>query len=197
MTGTLVCFEGLDNSGKTTVINRIVEVLNFDEIPCKVFSFPNKSTLTFNVLQSYHQEFVDLHPKAAHLLYTANRWEVQEEIIKYLEQGYFVFLDRYFYSGVAYSCGYNKLDISWALKVEEGLVLPDVVFYFETDKEIRKSRFNIASDCGRFDTMKTQDAVEKVFKQLQTSTWTIVDANKSVDDICDFCCMQLTPFITR
>lgn len=197
MKGTLVCFEGLDNSGKTTLVNRLSELLKLDEIPVKVYSFPNKQCLTYNLIESYHLEFIDLDPKAAHLLYSANRWEVHDEILNYLEKGYIVLLDRYFYSGIAYSCGYNDIDLAWACQVEAGLVVPDITFYFETSRDVRMARYNANPEHARFDTMEIQEKVERIYKQLITKSWIIVDGDKSIEDVCNFVSLKINPFILQ
>jgi len=197
MKGTLVCFEGLDCSGKTTIVQKLLEILNFEEVKCVSFSFPNTLGPAWNVIQSYQREFIDMEPHAAHLLYSANRWGMQEAIIKYLDSGYVVLLDRYFYSGIAYSCGYAGLDLTWACNVESGLLCPDIVFYMNTNKEIRQSRLNILNSADRFDTMKIQDKVEAVYKKLITDTWIIVNGDVKEDEICEFCCLHLTPLIQK
>ncbi len=196
MKGTLVCFEGLDNSGKTSTIKRLFDILQFDGIPSVVISFPNKKSITWNSIDSYQHEILDMNPKAAHLLYCANRWELQESIIKYLDDGFVVLLDRYFYSGIAYSCGYNNIDFSWACNVEQGLILPDIIFYIDTPRAVRESRL-ISNDIQRYDTMEIQDKVESIYIKLKTTEWTVVDGSKSLADVCDYCCIFLIPFLPR
>lgn len=44
-----------------------------------------------------------------HLLFSANRWERAKNIIKTLEAGVTVIVDRYCYSGVAFSAAKGKL----------------------------------------------------------------------------------------
>ncbi len=196
MKGTLVCFEGLDKSGKTSTIKRLEQILKFDEIPVVVFSFPNKNTTTWNAIQAYQQEFVDSHPKAIHLLYSSNRWELQETITEHLNAGYIVLLDRYFYSGIAYSCGYNSVDFSWACAVEQGLIVPDIIFYIDTPRHIRESRLCLNTG-DRYENIQIQDKIESIYKTLITSEWTIIDGSVSLSDVCDYCCIFLVPFLPK
>lgn len=51
----------------------------------------------------------DLSDEAIHLLFSANRWERANHIIKTLEAGTTLVIDRYCYSGVAYSAAKGKL----------------------------------------------------------------------------------------
>ena len=41
--------------------------------------------------------------EAIHLFFSANRWEMKEQILKDLESGITLVCDRYAFSGVAYS----------------------------------------------------------------------------------------------
>jgi dTMP kinase len=51
-------------------------------------------------LQNRDFKFSD---EAIHLLLTANRWEIKEQILKDLKEGNTLICDRYTFSGVAYS----------------------------------------------------------------------------------------------
>ena len=44
-----------------------------------------------------------METKASHLLFSFNRWEKREEILKLLESGVHCIVDRYAFSGVVYS----------------------------------------------------------------------------------------------
>ena len=193
MKGLLVCFEGLDNSGKTTQVTRLAEILSLDEINTKVFSFPNKETRTWSLIDSYNLEFFDLHPKAAHLLYSANRWEIQTTIRRYLDQGYVCLVDRYFYSGIAYSCGYHHVDLEWALNSDAGMILPDVVFYFETSEQERVSRYGNEGRLSRYDNTTVQRDVERIYRRLIKPSWILVNGNDPVESISTFLLDTLKP----
>ena len=51
-----------------------------------------------------------------------------------LESGTNVICDRYAYSGVAYSVA-KGLDFEWCLGADRGLVLPDLILYFDASAE--------------------------------------------------------------
>lgn len=195
MRGTLVCFEGLDNSGKTTIIQKLSELLIIDELKVKIFTFPNKVCLTWNLIESYQFEFVDLHPKTSHLLYSANRWEAQTEILSLLDQGYIVLLDRYFYSGIAYSCGHGDIDFSWACHVESGLIVPDIVFYVETPEDTRMQRHKLEKTRSRCDSIQSQRKIEIVYNKLRTDSWVVLSGIDSLDNICNTISIKLKPFL--
>lgn len=100
--GALIVFEGCDRVGKTTQIQKLADSLCSDH-PVKVFKFPDRSTVIGKLIDEFLQKKKSLDDHVVHLLFSANRWECIEEIKKQVEAGTTVLVDRYVYSGVAYS----------------------------------------------------------------------------------------------
>ena len=67
-----------------------------------------------------------------HLLFTINRWELKQKIIDSLMEGKHLILDRYSYSGVAYTAA-KGIDFNWAMVTEQGLPKPDIVIYLKAN----------------------------------------------------------------
>ena len=65
--------------------------------------FPDRTTNIGIIINSYLSCEKELDDHAIHLLFSANRWEIEKEIVSTLMSGTSVFLDRYAYSGVAFS----------------------------------------------------------------------------------------------
>ena len=55
------------------------------------------------MINSYLQQSVDLNDTAIHLLFSANRWEQQYQMLQDLSNGITLVVDRYAYSGVAFT----------------------------------------------------------------------------------------------
>ena len=72
--------------------------------------------------------------EAVHLLFSMNRWEMKRQLVDVLQSGQDVVCDRYAYSGVAYSVA-KGLDFQWCLGADRGLVLPDLVLYFDASAD--------------------------------------------------------------
>lgn len=181
MKGKLIVFEGLDRAGKTTQVELLAQNLLLDEIPHKVFKFPYKHSTTWSVIDLFNSEIVDLHPKAAHLLFSANRWEVHQEIQNYLQAGHVVICDRYLYSGAAYSCGVYNVDFNWCLQSDTGLVMPDLVFYIDTPEKIRCERLDPSKQ--RFEDVEIQRDVERVYANFEGPHWIKVDGSESTEEM--------------
>lgn len=95
-------FEGCDRVGKTTQIQKLADAL-CKEHQVKVFKFPDRSTTIGKLIDEFLQRKKTLDDHVVHLLFSANRWECIDEIRKQVEAGTTVLVDRYVYSGVAYS----------------------------------------------------------------------------------------------
>lgn len=181
MKGKLIVFEGLDRAGKTTQVELLTQNLLLDEVPHKVFKFPYKNTATWSVIDLYNSEIIDLHPKAAHLLYSANRWEAHQEIQNYLKAGHVVICDRYLYSGTAYTCGAHNVDFTWCLQSDAGLILPDLTFYIDTPESIRCMRLDPKNE--RYEDVEIQRNVERIFSHFEGSNWIKIDGSESKDEM--------------
>ena len=101
--GALIVFEGCDRSGKTTQVTRLVERLNKAGRPAVMMRFPDRTTSIGSVINSYLSCKKELDDHVVHLLFSANRWEVEREIVKTIMSGTSICVDRYAFSGVAFS----------------------------------------------------------------------------------------------
>lgn len=179
MKGKLVVFEGLDKVGKTTQIQILSEIFAIEEIKHKVIKFPAKNTPTWDILDSYDSEIIDLDPHSAHLIYCANFWQLQTTIKNLLDDSFIVLVDRYLFSGIAYSVGYHKLDLDWCINSMTGLIMPDIVFYFYVSEQEQCKR---KLGQGRFESIETQRNVGKVYNLIDNG-WVRIDANGSKSEI--------------
>ncbi|KAG2734947.1 hypothetical protein G9P44_001161 [Scheffersomyces stipitis] len=148
--GQLILIEGLDRSGKSTQSAILAEKLG----KSKLLKFPDRSTSVGKIINEYlTNSSFQLSDQTAHLLFSANRWELNNEIIELLNDGYFVILDRYIYSGIAYSLAkyeYSKTannsgviasttaseqmgDVEWLYGPDKGLPKPDLTLFLTLD----------------------------------------------------------------
>ena len=124
--GSLIIFEGCDRSGKTTVCQRMVKYLNeqvssngCDQPPAtvlpraKMMRFPDRTTQVGTSIDSYLKGKARLDDHVVHLLFSANRWEMVDELKKSLEMGQHVLVDRYAASGVAFTAAKDGMSFEW------------------------------------------------------------------------------------
>ncbi|AJR54998.1 Cdc8p [Saccharomyces cerevisiae YJM1478] len=188
--GKLILIEGLDRTGKTTQCNILYKKLQPN---CKLLKFPERSTRTGGLINEYlTDDSFQLSDQAIHLLFSANRWEIVDKIKKDLLEGKNIVMDRYVYSGVAYSAakGTNGMDLDWCLQPDVGLLKPDLTLFLSTqdvDNNAEKSGFGDE----RYETVKFQEKVKQTFMKLLDKeirkgdeSITIVDVtNKDIQEV--------------
>ena len=124
--------EGIDRSGKTTQKDKVVAALSEIGFSVEGCSFPTRTSEIGKLLEKYLQGEVELCSEAAHLIFSADRWQMQETIREKLEAGVTIICDRYVDSGLAYSEA-NGLDFDWCYESQKGLICPDLTIYLDID----------------------------------------------------------------
>lgn len=172
--GSLIVIEGLDRTGKTTQTQRLLEKLASLNVKHKLVKFPQRETEIGQMINKYlTDKTFNLSDQAAHLLFSANRWELVESIEDDLKNGITVVLDRYVYSGVAYSAA-KGLDFDWCLGPDRGLPKPDVTVFlkFKNDEE-NASRDGFGDE--RYEIAEFQAKVKIMFDKFeQNEEWEVL-----------------------
>ncbi|KAM3964568.1 thymidylate kinase [Aphomia sociella] len=178
--GALIIIEGVDRTGKTTQCKELVKNLNKKNVQAEYTNFPARQTEIGKTINNYLTFKNNLSDEAIHLLFSANRWERAQEIIKTLEQGTSLVIDRYCFSGVAYSAA-KGLDLNWCKSPDIGLPKPDKVFFLTMPLEVVQARKGYGSE--RYEQLEFHKKVAEVFSQLQDDTWDVLDASRSIESI--------------
>ena len=113
--GAFILFEGVDRCGKTTQSTKLVESLKAAGVNAELWRYPDRTTEMGKMINAYLQSSLDMDDGAIHLLFSANRWEKRAAMEKALSDGVTLVVDRYSYSGVAFTAGKNVpgLDLDW------------------------------------------------------------------------------------
>uniref|UniRef100_A0A8C4Q8P2 dTMP kinase n=1 Tax=Eptatretus burgeri TaxID=7764 RepID=A0A8C4Q8P2_EPTBU len=101
--GVLIVFEGADCSGKSTQSSRLQKELKRRSHKVRLMRFPDRSTSIGQVISAYLEKKLEMNDRTIHLLFSANRWEFVQQMHNDLAAGVTLVLDRYAFSGVAYS----------------------------------------------------------------------------------------------
>ncbi|PVH15480.1 thymidylate kinase [Candidozyma duobushaemuli] len=139
MRGTLILIEGLDRSGKSTQAEILAKKLDADLV-----KFPDRSTPIGQIINRYlTDKTFDLPDQSAHLLFSANRWELAKSLEEKLLSGKSIVMDRYIYSGIAYSLAKKGAEMDsydWLYGPDRGLPKPDLTFFLTISLEELSSR---------------------------------------------------------
>ncbi|XP_045497365.1 thymidylate kinase [Colias croceus] len=178
--GAFIVIEGVDRTGKTTQAKQLVDSLRKRNILAEYTNFPNRNTEIGKVINSYLTSKNDLPDEAIHLLFSANRWERLRDIIKTLEAGTTIVVDRYCYSGVAFSAA-KGLDLNWCKSSDVGLPKPDKVFYLTIPLDVMQKRKGFGNE--RYEVPEFQKKVIKTYQELKEDDWDVLDADRTPEEI--------------
>ncbi|XP_052759345.1 uncharacterized protein LOC113511553 isoform X2 [Galleria mellonella] len=159
---------------------RNLKNLNNKNVHAEYTNFPARYTEIGRTIHNYLTFKNNISDEAVHLLFSANRWERAQDIIKILEQGTSLIIDRYCFSGVAYSAA-KGLDLNWCKSPDIGLPKPDKVFFLTMPLDVAQARQGYGSE--RYEQLEFHTKVAEVFSQLQDDTWDVLDASRSIESI--------------
>ena len=187
--GLFIVFEGADRTGKTTQIELLKDKYNTnlnennDEI-VSFMRFPDRNTIIGNIINNYlslAKENNNISDECAHLLFSANRWEKQNEIIKTLEKGVHIICDRYYMSGCVYSIS-KGLNEKWCCTPDIGIVEPDLTIILESSIDSITKRPNFGAE--RFENTEFQNKIIQNYQNFRKKDChIIVDASKSIGEV--------------
>ncbi|KAM3124447.1 thymidylate kinase [Candidozyma auris] len=184
MRGNLILIEGLDRSGKSTQATILAEKLD-----AELIKFPDRSTPIGQIINRYlvDRDF-HLPDQAAHLLFSANRWELANSLVESLQAGKNIVMDRYIYSGIAYSLAKKGAEMDsyeWLYGPDRGLPKPDLTLFLTISLEELSSRKGYGEE--RYEQLEFQSNVKECFLKILDSsdpTIAIVDVDGlSIDEV--------------
>lgn len=157
--GRLITFEGPDGAGKTTVLERLVPLLQAALGQAIVTTREPGGVV---IAEKIRQLILDvshttMDDKTELLLYiAARRQHLVEKIMPALEAGHLVLVDRFIDSSVAYQGagrGLDKQAIQWLNHFATDGVDPDLTLYFDVPSELGLARIaqNTEREVNRLD----------------------------------------------
>lgn len=90
-------------------------------------------------------------------------------------------VDRYAYSGVAYSSAKPEMDIDWCKRSDVGLPKPDIVMYMKLPADVAERRSGFGDE--RYEKKEFQKCVLQNFDKLEDADWVPIDASGTVDEV--------------
>lgn len=153
-------------------------------------NFPDRKTPSGSLINAYLTKTSDFCDEGIHLLFTLNRWEAKTRMEKLLKEGTTLIVDRYSYSGVAFTAA-KGIDFNWCKGPEAGLLKPDLVLLLTLSAEAMAKRGGFGDE--RYEIPEFQQNVSKMFDRLADDRWKRIDADKSENDLTD----ELVGIVTK
>ena len=199
--GKIIVLEGTDCSGKATQSEILLKRLKDEGYKAVTLSFPCYDTPTGKIVGGpllgrkelgetyFGDELLNLDPKIACLYYAADRKYNMPRVYEYLEQGYYVILDRYVTSNLANQGGKIKdkderfYIYQWIDKLEYWLLelpKPDITIFlhvpYDFSKELKKNR--TVTDAIENSETNMKDAESAYIELSELYNWNRVECVK-------------------
>ncbi|KAM3835455.1 thymidylate kinase isoform 2-T2 [Vipera latastei] len=162
--GALIVLEGVDRAGKSTQSRKLVEALWAGGHHAELLRFPERSTETGQLISSYLEKKNNLEDHTVHLLFSANRWEQVPSIKEKLSQGVTLIVDRYAFSGVAFTAAKENFSLEWCKQPDVGLPKPDLILFLQLSTLEAAKRGEFGNE--RYEDASFQEKVLQCFYHL-------------------------------
>jgi dTMP kinase len=180
--GSLIAFEGLDQSGKQTQAERLAARLRDSGRTVHFLSFPDYATaIGAEIGRALHGER-DYAGDVMQLLYVANRYEHRRAIERWMREGGAVICDRYLASTVAYGEA-QGLDANWLLRIQEHLPQPSLTLLLDIPPEASLARKQLARDRYERDLALLARVRESYVRQATQPGWQRLDGARDKDTV--------------
>ena len=152
MNCSYLAFEGIDGSGKTTLIDELSKKLTESNVNFNIVREPGGSKLGEGIRELLLSHDYDVDPTSEALLMSASRAQLIQEIVKpAINNGQVVITDRSAYSSVAYQgvgrdLGYQKIYELNDLAIDS--FWPEKIILLDIDPTISLSRQKVADRIG-------------------------------------------------
>jgi dTMP kinase len=183
MSGLLIAFEGLDQSGKQTQAERLRDRLIATGRTVRILSFPDYHTHIGEELGRALRGEREYGADVMQLLYVANRYEYRDQIASEREAGAILLCDRYLASSVAYGEAHG-LDAAWLTDMQKYLPQPDLTILLDIPPDVSASRKMADRDKYERDLALLARVRECYLRQAQAG-WLTLDADRDRSEVAE------------
>lgn len=182
--GLLIAVEGIDGAGKTTLVKNLKSYYENKGFPCSKFKEPTEGYYgqQIRALAQYGRESVS--PEEEMNLFLEDRKENKlQNLEPAIKRKELVFLDRYYFSSIAYQ-GARGLDPNFIkTKNEEIALRPDLVLILDCAVIIGLSRIkNLRNEIpNHFEQEELLEKARRIFKRMEAMYIQEIDASRTED----------------
>ena len=197
MNSNYIAFEGIDGSGKTSLIENLSTILDSLNKKHIIVREPGGTSIGEGIRELLLSHDYQVNPLAEALLMSASRAQlIQETVIPTINNGQVVVTDRSAYSSVAYQgvgrgLGYQEIYQLNDLAIDG--FWPEKVILLDIDPKISLSRQKIADRIGSGEVdffQKVRSGYLKLADEFK-SQFLVLNATKSIDENVNSICNWL------
>jgi dTMP kinase len=180
--GKIIALEGIDQSGKRTQTRLLANELKKKGARVTTISFPIYKSPSGRQIQRFLEEKQEYPAAALHMLYSLNRWENQEQMIKLIQNSDFVIADRYYPSNLAYGVS-RGLSLDWLQGLDRGLPTANLVVVLDVPVPASFVRKSTGRDVHERDKQLLTNVRRTYGVLAKKLDWKIVDASRSFEEV--------------
>lgn len=195
MSGYFITFEGPDGSGKTTIINMLLNSLQNDGFDAMSTREPGGSSIAEQIREVIlHPKNTEMDSRTEALLYAAARRQHLVEIVEpALKENKILLCDRFLDSSLAYQGYARGIGVNEVLAINEFAIngmMPSLTIYFDLDPKIGLERISLnqTREINRLDMekldfhMKVREGYRKLAKEFKDRIY-VINAEQSIEDV--------------
>ncbi|MBD3108945.1 dTMP kinase [Bacillus sp. AGMB 02131] len=159
--GVFITFEGPEGAGKTTILNKLSDVLKQQGYNVLQTREPGGISISEQIREVLlNKDNTAMDERTEALLYAAaRRQHLVEKVLPALEKGYMVLCDRFIDSSLAYQGYARGLGVDEVYQINRfaiGETMPNLTLYFDLDPEVGLARIqsNGEREINRLDLEK-------------------------------------------
>lgn len=193
--GSLIVFEGIDGSGKSTQIQLLSKKLREQQVPFYATMEPTNSPVG-SLIRQLLTGRMHADPKVIAALFTADRLDHLlndvDGIVQMIEKGTTVIMDRYYFSSYAYQSVDVPMD--WVIRanaLSSGILRPKVNIFLDVDvddalERITNNRHQTELFEEKTRLIQVRERYMEAFERLQdTENVVIVDGGQPPEDVAE------------
>ena len=182
MSGHIIAFEGLDQSGKQTQAEMLRDRLKEDGLKARLVSFPDYGTSIGEEIARALSNERDYDADVMQLLYVANRYEKKADLQRWIDGGLILVSDRYTASSVAYGEAFG-LDAAWLTEMQRFLPPASLTIFLDIAPETAVKRKSVDRDRYERDLAMQGRVRESYRRQAHEQGWIVLDGERAKDVI--------------
>jgi len=177
MAARFIDLEGIDQAGKETQSGLLRREFHRRGLTSIKLDFPAYSSVIGKEIRAFLNGRRSYNSHALHMLYSLNRWENRERIMRALDAADIVMTDRYTPSNIAYGLA-KGLKLDWLTGLDRGLPEPDRVIVLDVPVEYSFARKRERRDIHESNRKLLLRVRRNYLSLAQKLSWLVIDASR-------------------